>query len=117
MAPTNLASVIKMLALQAVEASKPCDIRYGEVISEEPLKVKISDNFILPESLILVPDLYRNRMETKNKVEAYQDWEKNTTEYTTTIETYQNDKSLKMYDNLILLREQGGRKYIVIGRF
>lgn len=112
----TLSDVIKQICMAAVEASKPCDIKYGQVVSDVPLAIKITDKFILPETLLLVPDHLRNKTETKTYVESYQNWETNTTEYTTEVQNYQVDNSLKLYDQVVLLRETGGRRYVVIGR-
>lgn len=113
---STLTDVIKQIALEAYNAQKPCDIRYGQVVSDVPLAIKITDKFILPETLLLVPDSLRNKTETKTYVESYKNWETNTTEYTTEVQNFQVDNSLKLYDQVVLLRENGGRRYVVIGR-
>lgn len=112
----TLIDVIKRISKDSMEAGKPCDIRYGQVVSDVPLAIKITDKFILPERLLLVPDHLRNKPQSLTKVESYKNWETNTTEYTTSIQNYQVDNSLKLYDQVILLRESGGRRYVVIGR-
>lgn len=112
----TLSDVIKQIAMAGEEANKPCDIRYGQVVSDTPLRIKITDKFILPEKLLLVPDHLRNKTQSLTYVESFKNWETNTTEYTTTIQNYQVDNSLKVYDQVILLRERGGRRYVVIGR-
>ena len=65
----------KQICLEAVEAKKPCDIRYGQVVSDVPLAIKITDKFILPETLLLVPDHLRNKTQTKTYIESYKNWE------------------------------------------
>lgn len=52
---TGIIETIKMAALDAIENSKPCDLRFGTVSSISPLKVKVSNDFIIPESLLVVP--------------------------------------------------------------
>ncbi len=47
MASSNLIQLIKKIAMEAVNASKPCDYRIGTVASEKPLKVKVSNNIML----------------------------------------------------------------------
>lgn len=113
---TELSTVIRKIALSAVDAQKPCDIRYGQVVNDNPIAIKISDSFILNEKFLIIPEQFRNKMKTMTYVESYQNWETNTTEYTTQIQAYQSDTSLKVFDDVILLREQGGRRYVVIGR-
>lgn len=53
---TGIIEVIKVAAMDAIENSKPCDIRFGTVSSISPLKVKVSNDFIIPESLLIVPE-------------------------------------------------------------
>ena len=47
--------IMKVAAMDAIENSKPCDLRFGTVISTTPLKIQITNNLILPESLLIVP--------------------------------------------------------------
>lgn len=53
---TGIIEIIKVAAMDAIENSKPCDIRFGTVSSISPLKVKVSNDFIIPESLLIVPE-------------------------------------------------------------
>lgn len=53
---TGIIETIKMAALDAIENSKPCDLRFGTVSSISPLKVKVSNDFIIPEALLVVPE-------------------------------------------------------------
>lgn len=47
--------IMKVAAMEAIENSKPCDLRFGTVVSVAPLKVQISSDLTLPESLLIVP--------------------------------------------------------------
>lgn len=53
---TGLIEIMKIAALDAMENNKPTDLRFGTVTSVDPLKVMISNDFILPESLLIVPE-------------------------------------------------------------
>ena len=53
---TGMVEIMKMAAMDAIENSKPCDLRFGTVISVNPLKVQITSELIIPESLIVVPE-------------------------------------------------------------
>ena len=53
---TGIIEIIKVAAMDAIENSKPCDLRFGTVSSISPLKVKVSNDFIIPESLLVVPE-------------------------------------------------------------
>jgi hypothetical protein len=46
---------MKIAAMDAIENSKPSDLRFGTVTSVTPLKVMITNDFIIPESLLVVP--------------------------------------------------------------
>lgn len=52
---TGMIEIMKVAAMNVYENSKPCDVRVGTVVSVSPLKIKINDNLILPESVLVVP--------------------------------------------------------------
>ena len=52
MASSNLVQLIKQIAIEAYEASKPCDYQIGTVTSTNPLKVKMSQTMILEEEFL-----------------------------------------------------------------
>lgn len=85
MSNTNLVQLVKKCAMDAFKASKPCDFITGVVASKKPLKVKLSQNTIIPEEFLI---------------------------YTKTIE----ENPLKKGENVILLRKQGGQKYLILDR-
>lgn len=49
---SNLVQLIKRIALEAVEAAKPCDYRIGTVISTDPVKIKVSQKVELEEEFL-----------------------------------------------------------------
>lgn len=52
---TGMIEIMKVAAMDAIENSKPCDLRFGTVCSIEPLKIQVASDFIIPESLLIVP--------------------------------------------------------------
>lgn len=48
----DLYSVLKKVAVNAVNSSKPCDWCYGYVISVSPFSVRISDRFEIDKDFI-----------------------------------------------------------------
>ena len=70
---TGMVDAIKRAALDAVESNKPCDLRFGTVISVNPLKIRISDQFILPESILIVPE-HLTEYETKVTIAPEYGW-------------------------------------------
>lgn len=52
---TGLIDIMKRASMEAQDSQQPCDLRFGTVTSVKPLKVQITNQFILPESLLIVP--------------------------------------------------------------
>lgn len=99
---SGLIKVIKTAALEAVENAQMCDLRYGKVVSTNPLKIQITNQLILPESVLVVP--------------------KSLTNYSLEITDETGDKTitvknaLKVGDKVALLRKQGGQSYFILDR-
>lgn len=55
---TNLAQTIKKAAMDAVRASKPCDIVTGTITSTSPLKIKISQRVTLGSDFFDVTETF-----------------------------------------------------------
>lgn len=99
----SMIQIIKKAAIEAVEASNPTKLLYGTVKSISPLTIKIDQKFTIPEEfLVLTKNVrdYKVKMSVNGGIEQ---------EYTV-------KNSLKAGDKVILLREQGGQKYIVIDK-
>ena len=118
--PTEIIRSIKAAALDAVENSKPCDLRYGTVISTEPLQIRITDKFILPESALIVPERLTD-YETETTILPSYGWITQTVaEHFHGI--FHNRRkitvhgALKVGDKVALLRQQGGQFYLVLDR-
>lgn len=103
----NLIESIKIAALEAVEATKPCAIIYGKVIGTNPLQIQIDQKLILGSKQLILT--------------------KNVMNYETEITLINEDNSkakrkavihsgLKNGESAILLRAQGGQKFIVLDR-
>lgn len=138
---TGIIEIIKMAAMDVIENSNPCDLRFGTVSSISPLKVKVTNDFIIPEQLLVVPehltnhDLYTNvggsnesgtgsinmsvqgetLFITTGGTEVVDD------ESTEIIEPVDNRtltiyNSLEVDDKVILLRNQGGSSYVILDR-
>ena len=141
---TGLIEVIKLAAMDAIENSKPCDLRFGTVTSTNPLKVKVSNDFIIPESLLIIPEHLTDRgilsnlggsgnvgggsnvgisvegetlFITRNVANV------DVTDTTTTdLVDFVDERTITMYnslevnDNVVLLRNQGGSSYLILDR-
>lgn len=143
---TGLIEVIKIAAMDAIENNKPCDLRFGTVSSISPLKVKVSNDFIIPEQLLIVPQHLTDHsiltnvgggsgggdgsvtmvVEGETLFITTSNVETDTTEYVETDTTEYvevvDERTLTMYnglevgDNVVLLRNQGGSSYLILDR-
>jgi hypothetical protein len=130
----RLVGNIKMAALDAVEASKPVNVMFGTVISASPLKINVEQKLTLEAAQLV---LARNVTEHTIQMTVNHMTE-DETEHTHVIhDTYTNGGSsdptahkhayverksfvvhngLVVGDEVILIRTQGGQKFIVIDR-
>ena len=121
---SGLIGIVKQAALDAIENAQMCDLRYGEVVSTSPLKVKVTNQLIIPSSLLVVPEHL-----TKREVVVYLDWntesqsggsgESSFAEHNHLVngtKTMLIDNELKVGDKVALLRKQGGQSYFILDR-
>ena len=121
---------IKKVSMEAVKASKPTDVDYGTVQSVSPLKIFIDQKLILTERFILIPQ-YLTDFETEisfddpNIKQVFTTWDMEEKGESDPSKIAFKEKikhkitiynSLKPGDKVILLRQQGGQKYLVIDR-
>ncbi len=83
---TNLINIIKKAAVEAVEASKPVAVLFGKVVKTSPLQINVEQRMTL------------------------------TKEFLKLTKTVTEDNELKVNDSVVLLRAQGGQKYIVLDK-
>lgn len=132
----GLVNAMKQAGVQATKADGPVQICYGKVTSKSPLKILVDQKMTLGAAQLVL-----TRNVTDYEVNVTVDWEtesetdKHTHNYTddSTIKTTgtQNSNhvhaingkkkmtihnSLVKGDEVVLLRQQGGQKYIVIDR-
>lgn len=121
---TQFVRLIKQTALDAVKASNPSEIRYGTVIKEKPLEIRIDQKIVLNDSHLIL-----TRNVTEHEIEATVDFYTEKRAGGTLYEAYElHDhhisgrkkflihNGLKNGEKVLLIREQGGKKYIVIDR-
>ena len=90
---SDLCNAVKILAQEAINSQKPLEAVFGKVINESPLKIETEQRLILTKDFITVAEHLRER----------------------TINVHIDD-SLKKEDTVIMLRQQGGQRYIVLDR-
>ena len=99
----DLLGVIKRSALEAMEASQPVRIYYGSVIGTEPLRILVDQRLTLGAAQVVL-----TRNVTDYEVLVTKDDEDGTTVIV--------HNALKIGENVILCRQQGGQKFVVLER-
>lgn len=105
----NLIEIIKQAAVEAVEASKPAVPIEGEVVSESPLKIRVSQMQTLDSDFFVLTEAVK-----KHTAEVTVDWQ------TDSGARISGDKKLTVHglkkgDKVVLLRAAGGQKFYVLG--
>ena len=129
----DLTKAIQKTATEAVESTKPVNILFGKVINESPLKINVEQRMVLSEEQLI---LTRNVMDYTVSITAgnIQDYYFKSGEYGTETEPVLKDhpelkhthaideipitirNALTKGEDVILIRQQEGQKYVVIDR-
>ena len=143
---TGLIKIIKQASMDAFNNSKPSDLRFGTVASVAPLSVRVTNEFIIPESMLIVPEHLTDR-EVEVTLEREYLWETHIKQgisggyddirildnYSENEDDYKRDvinhnheifgtrkvkilNGLKAGDKVALLRKQGGQSYFILDR-
>ena len=120
----ELVKIIKRAAVDAIEATKPVNVFFGKVTSVSPLKINVEQKLILGKAQLV---LTRNVTDFETYVSV--DWNSGYTKGGTDNEAFSSHrhsvsgkKKMKIHnalavgDEVILVRQQGGQKYIVLDR-
>lgn len=125
--------LIKRAALGAVEASKPVNVLFGTVISAAPLKISVEQKLTLGQKQLIlsrnvtdysvamtVDHTTENHSHTHTIEDTYTgggsaSMETHNHEYKGT-KTFRVHNALKSGEKVILIRVQGGQKYLVFDR-
>lgn len=97
----DLVESMKTAALGAVEASKPVNVFFGNVVSASPLKISVEQKMTLE-----APQLVLTRNVTEYRLDMTAGERR----------AYIVHNGLAVGDKVILIRGQGGQKFIVIDR-
>ena len=122
---TGLIDIMKRAAMDANDNSKPTDLRYGTVVSASPLKVQITNQFVIPESMLVVPEHLTDyevnvtvEWETENKSGGGEE----ATAFASHNHAITGKKKMKVHnalesgDKIALIRQQGGQSYFILDR-
>lgn len=121
----ELLNLIKKASTEAVEAEKPVNVCFGKVTSSSPLKILVDQKITLGKAQLV---LTRNVTDFKIDVTLH-DWkteDKGGGSGDPAFETHKHDivgkkqmtlhHALKNGEEVVLLRMQGGQKYLVLDR-
>lgn len=125
---TELTKVIKKAAIKAMKAEKPVEVCFGRVTSASPLQILVDQKFTLGKAQLV---LTRNvtdfkTMITGGNIQNY--YYVGTPPNTSSVPVNPSHKhaigkieitvhnGLVVGDEVILIRQQGGQKYIVVDR-
>lgn len=121
---SNLLELIKKAAVEANEAAGPVNITYGEVITTSPLSILIEQKMTLPAGFFIltraVTDHYVDMTVshvTENRAGGggYAQYESHNHDYSGR-KKFMVHNGLQVGEQVLLLRIQGGQKYIVLDR-
>ena len=112
---SGLIGIVKQAALDAMENSQVCDLRFGEVVSIEPLQVKVTNQLTIPSSLLIVPEHLTN-YEVGVTIEWETESEQEHTHLVNSTKTMVINNELRLGDRVALLRKQGGQAYFILDR-
>jgi len=120
----DLIKLIKRIAVEAVEASKPTNIVFGQVTSTSPLKITIEQKITLSsQQLILTRNVTDHEIEMTLEHETdYKSGGSGDSSFAshnhavTGKKTMTLHNALKKGEKVALLRTQGGQQYVVIDR-
>lgn len=120
----KLVMLIKQAAVEAVNAKDPMSLKIGEVVSVSPLKISINQKIAIPASQLLLTNAVRDYTvymtvdhSTENASGGSGDasFASHSHKYTGK-KKYKVHLGLKVGEKVILLRCDGGQKFIVLDR-
>ena len=102
---SRLNESIKKISKGVYESLKPVSVIFGTVVNDEPLEINIEQKLTLNKNQLI---LSRNVTDFKTKLGLTDDED--------SAEDYYIFNSLKKGEHVILLRLEGGQKFLVIDR-
>ena len=112
---SGIIPIIKRAALDAVNSSQPVNILFGKVTSVSPIKIQVNPKLILGKgNLVIAGNLSKRSVNVSvNGNTGSADGHGHSVNIPITV-TF--DNSLKVGDSVILVRMQGGNKYLVLDK-
>lgn len=95
---TDLVKLVKRAAVEAVEAMRPVQVCYGQVVSVAPLQIQVEQKMLLEQEDLAVLECVADfKAEVDGKMAVIRN-------------------GLAAGDRVALIQEQGGQRYVVAGR-
>jgi hypothetical protein len=121
MSMERLLGIMKQAGTGAVEAGNPVHVMFGVVETADPLAVRVDQRFTLTAEFLVIPEsLIHYELELRHD-HQYTDSSDSGTSTKTTVPALPEDpvvirRGLEEGDKLLLLRMQGGQKYVIFDR-
>lgn len=117
---SKLSQIIKKIAVDAVLSNKPLEIVKGTVISNQPLKINLSQFIDIDNESIIIPLDYVEHEEEitiKEQTINLTDENQETKQYTINEQTIKIKKKAQLKDNdkIIMLKFNKGQKFFLLG--
>lgn len=127
---SDFLKAVKIAAMEANDNAKPMQIHYGTVTKDSPLEITVDQKMILEEDdLVLCRNVtdYEVDIQVSHWTEYEKEHKHSVTCGGTALPTqhrheYKGRKKIKIYnalkkdDVVVLLREQGGQRFVVVDR-
>ncbi len=120
----NLIEIIKQASVEAIEASNPTAFVYGTVVSANPLKINLEQRLTLDASHLILTTLVRDFSVdvTLDHATANAQGGTGDSSFATHKHAVSGKKAMTVHlglkegEQVLLIRRQGGQKYIVLDR-
>jgi hypothetical protein len=103
--------IIKQAGIQAVGAGNPVEITFAEVISSEPLEIKLDQKLILTKEFFIIPETL-----TRYELELSHSHSIPGGSTAPSLNKIVIREGLKSGDSVVILRVQGGDKYLILDK-
>ncbi|MCW2277727.1 DUF2577 domain-containing protein [Heliophilum fasciatum] len=107
---------IKRAGLAAVEAGNPVAILFGTVTGVNPLEVNVEQRFTLTEDFLVVPERMIHYEVDLTHKHDYIDTPAGEKKTQTALSPLVIRKRLEVGENVLLMRVQGGQRYVILDR-
>ncbi|WP_291579566.1 DUF2577 domain-containing protein [Clostridium sp. UBA6640] len=107
----GMINIIKKAGIDAVGASNPVNIIFGEVLNVEDFKIKIDQKLILPKEFFIIPESL-----TKYEIDLSHNHNYTNGSTSNALNKVVIREGLKQGDKVLLLRVQGGQQYIILDK-